>query len=1017
MSFTPTPEQADIIAYDPAHLRVAAGAGTGKTTTIIERLAHFIELGTAPTRMLGITFTVKAADELRTRLRERVAETGRDDEIEVATYHGFASSILDEFGALIGHRSDDLLMDDGHRYELGQLVLRTVPTSELDLTAMPQRVEQLMQLNDGLDRQLRTPDDLLALAPKTSPLPEPWPVRQDLAALVAHYRAEKRRLGLIEFSDLISRAVALVQGHPQVAEQLRERYELVVLDEYQDTDPAQRILLTTLFGDAAVTAVGDTDQTIYEWRGASLDNFEAFPDHFRRPDAHPTETLPLSVNRRSDRLILDVANSFRASLPSIEGSQPLTPVDGAPDGSVRTAWFRTERDEATWIARDILDQHAQGVPWAEIAVLVRKRAWIPALIAALRRMDVPVSVSDPGTLLAVPEVADVVAWLRVVADPDAEVPLLRILLGGQYRLGLADVAALRRCARANDERTIFGSLGRADEIAALGHETRRRIDRFLGVHDDLMRYAQANTVANTINRIIEVVGFWEESAALPPGDATTSRLNISRFMDLAHRWRPIEGRPSVQRFLRYVDALDMSGRDEALTPPVAEVDDAIELTTIHGAKGLEWDVVYLPGMQKGDFPGGVRKFDDPDRASGATVVPYELRLDADSRSDLAAADGEDRKDILRERERHSELRLAYVAVTRARHGLVLSGHAWQESVLKPKEPSEFLLTVKAIPGVETGPWCEDAGEKPPTISEVDVDHDVDPVFTDGVDAALRSAIDDPDAVAEMAKDRAPAVGDRVDQMTLEIGSLSEPAERPTEQPFSTSVTNLVALAECPLRFKWIHHDRMPRRPSGAARRGTEFHRKVEFHNLGRIALDDAVPYAYDAVHDDAARDTGGRSDPWTTFEQSRFYDEKARFTEVPFEIAFDRGSVRGKIDAVYELEPGHWEIVDYKSGVASPSETRRVQLQAYAVAAEAGAFSRDQPESLTVTFAYFGGEAAEEISEVADEAWLDEARSDLAELVRHGADGPFTPTPSSSCRTCDFRIHCPAGQEWLNVNR
>ena len=1032
LPFKPTEEQQRIIGYSRHHVRVAAGAGTGKTTTIVERLGKFVADGIQPTRALGITFTVKASDELRSKLRERIGSSDGAEEVEVSTYHGFAASILDEYGAFIGYDAGALLLDDGHRSELGRIVLRDTKTN-LDLTSMRERVNDLLSLDDGLARHLRDPSDLASLAPPGA-AQDPtsiWHKRMDLLSVVAGYRVEKDRLRLIEFSDLISKAVTLVTSHPDIASDLAARYDVVLLDEYQDTDPAQRLLLTSIFGPhASVTAVGDTDQTIYEWRGASLDNFYAFPTHFPRADGLPTETLPLSLNRRSDRTILDLANTIREVLPTLPESAPLVPRDEAQDGTVRAGWFRSERDEAWWIAQDIVAQHQQGMPWSDIAVLVRKRAWIPLLVAALRDHDIPTSVNDPGTLLSVPEVADVLAWLRIVSDPDEETALLRVLMGGQYRLGVADLNALRMHAKKLDAATIMGAIVDRAAIPTLDTSAQAALSRFGDVHTGLVQFAQANTVAATINSIINTIGFWDEAAALRPGEATTARLNIARFLSVAHGWRPIEGQPTVRRFLRYIDALNESGRDEALTPPIRTVADAVELTTIHGAKGLEWNSVYLPGLQVGDFPMNTRKYDDPD--VHATVVPYELRLDSESLSEFAHASGNDRRAKLKKRDYHSEYRLAYVAVTRAKHALTMTGHAWQDSVSKPKNPSEFLTIAKDLPSTSIIEWTEDPGVKPPLISFDNVTIEPDPLFKDSVGAALRAAITDKEYIPTSFPELVEAVADRVGQLELEIADLGDPHVDPTPRPFSTSVTNLVALAECPLKFKWIHYDKLPRRPSAAAVQGTQFHRRVELHNLGIIALDDVSTAGYDGVdgvdsvaNDDSPggteRTTGSaglpETDAWTVFEGSRFASTMARFAEVPFEVAAGPGSVRGKIDAIYEDAEGAWEIVDYKSGRANSTEARRVQLEAYAVAAADGAFSSTTPPKMRVSFAYFGGGQLTEVTEDVDDEWLASARSNISFLVEKGAEGPWDATPSSACIHCDFRVHCEPGKTWLAARR
>lgn len=1016
MTFRPTDEQQRIISYPPHHLRVAAGAGTGKTTTIVHRLGQFVIDGVPPTRALGITFTVKAADELRNRLRDRLGTLTDAEEVEVATYHGFAASVLDEFGSLVGYDPSSLLLDDGHRSELTQNVLREAP-GMLDLTAMNQRVSEVLELNDGLDSHLLLPAHLLEIEPADDGDDEsPWPVRMQLLDAVKVYRDEKQRLNLVEFSDLIRKAVDLVRGFPEIAAELASRYEVVLLDEYQDTDPAQRILLTSIFGpNASVTAVGDTDQTIYEWRGASLDNFAGFPAHFPRSDGDQTETLPLSLNRRSDRLILDLANEIRSHLPTLDDSRALRPHEGAGQGDLRASWFRTEAEEAQWIADDILERREDVASWSDMAILVRKRSWIPLLIDALRNRDIPMAVSDPGTLLQIPEIADIVAWLRVMADPDAETALLRILMGGQYRLGIFDLDALRKHAKRIDAPTIMSAVYTAGDVQGLDPPTIDALERFAATHERLMRFAQVNTVSASVNAIITAIGFWDEAAALPNGESTSARLNIGRFISIAQAWRPLEGRPSLNRFLRYLDALDQSGRDDALTPPTVATSNALELTTIHGAKGLEWDSVWIPGMQKGDFPMGARKYDDPDRHP--TLIPYALRLDRPGLAEIESAVGSERTDLLKTRSTNQEYRLAYVAVTRAKRRLVITGHAWHDSITRSKEPSIFLEMARGISGAAVDEWCDDPGDKPEVQPFSHDEVEPDPLFPRGVPHAIRTAMTDERFVENIDPEIADDVIERAKQMELEIADLGVPTAQKLDRPFSTSVTNLVALAECPLKFKWIHYDKLPQKPTKWTRRGTEFHRKVELHNLGVIALDEASAGSYDSVASDtveeAASDRSSGVDPWTVFESSRFADLKARFAEVPFEVHAGTGSVRGKIDAIYESETGDWEIVDYKSGRRSDSAARRVQLQAYAVAVTEGSVSQDRPTSLSVSFAYFGGGDLEEVAEAVDEAWLETARSDIKRLVDQGANGPFDATPSSVCNHCDFRHHCDAGKEWV----
>jgi RecB family exonuclease len=223
------------------------------------------------------------------------------------------------------------------------------------------------------------------------------------------------------------------------------------------------------------------------------------------------------------------------------------------------------------------------------------------------------------------------------------------------------------------------------------------------------------------------------------------------------------------------------------------------------------------------------------------------------------------------------------------------------------------------------------------------------------------------------------------------------------------VTNLVALASCAQKFKWIHHDRLPRKPRSSAVFGTAFHRRIELHNLGVIAFDDPAMAHYDSEAEEAP-DTGDRGDSWEMFEQSRFGTEVPIHIEAPFEIDVGGGSVRGKIDAIYESGDNKWEIVDYKSGRYRDDPARKVQLEAYAIAAADGALTGQLPKEVNVTFAYFGADTLVEVTETVDDDWLGEARDHVTTLVDQGINGPFDPSPSQDCRWCDFLHLCVAGQ-------
>ena len=228
----------------------------------------------------------------------------------------------------------------------------------------------------------------------------------------------------------------------------------------------------------------------------------------------------------------------------------------------------------------------------------------------------------------------------------------------------------------------------------------------------------------------------------------------------------------------------------------------------------------------------------------------------------------------------------------------------------------------------------------------------------------------------------------------------------------TSVTGLVTLASCPQRFFWNEIDRLPRRPAAWLKRGVEVHRQIELHNLGRLAFDDLHDDLYDAVGNGENVDvpTGNAV---TAFQASRFAASRPRFVETPIDLRIGGARIRGRIDAIYEPRPGHWEIVDFKSGRRRDDPAAVVQLEAYAVAAADGAVTSERPRSMEVTFAYLGAGEVEEVTHLVTDEWIEKARRHLESLVPKMTGETFAPVPGAGCTHCDFVAFCDAGATFL----
>jgi DNA helicase-2/ATP-dependent DNA helicase PcrA len=1011
---TPTPEQQAVIDYPLEPLRVVAGAGAGKTSTMAWRLARLVSGGDVePERALGITFTNKAADQLADRLRSELPElTEQGRSIAVATYHGFAHSLLVEFGALVGVERGAAVVSAGYQRELMMRALGAGHYDAIDLSAAAHRVEDMSALWGQLGDNLLPPGHLLTLGGDGVAV-----ARSELATALTRYASLKSSLGLLDYSDLIAKAHELMDNHPEIAARLRGRYDVVLLDEFQDTNAAQRLLLLAIFGAGfPVTAVGDADQTIYEWRGASMENFRSFPSHFAKADGSPAATLELSTNYRSGRAILDLANAIKSSLSTEAGVHRLQERPGADAGYVGLAWLHDRNAEAEFIADQASELKAEGWEWRDMACLFRRNGDIAAVREALEARSIPVEVASLGGLLDVPVVADLHAWLKVLGSPDDAVALARILTLGRYRLGLGDLGPLSHWVshQIGDDAegapgwVILEAIDELEAVEGVSAEAVSRLAHFRDRFRELLSEAQGVSLVELCLRILDRTGTWQETEALDGAARLSARLNIYRFLDLAEDWSPLEGRPSLRSFLDYLSLLGEDRSADELDTARLSGENAVALMTVHRAKGLEWPMVFIPAVIDGVLPSKGGAFDDPH--TKAWSLPRELRIDGPSLNTLPDHDGK-RRDVLRQERLDQERRVAYVAVTRAQHRLYLSGAHWYGGV-KPREPSELFEMAVAVDGAELLAHAEQ-GERPQTAYRV-TSPAPDPLFGEGWAAALRRALDDASWPARLAEERGvgDAYADAVDQLGMELGAGTEP-EPAVAEPFATSVTGLVTYATCPKRFFWSEVDRLPRRPSAAARRGVDLHRRIELHNRGAMALEWEHEAAYDVIPGEGGDTTERTEEAFTTFTGSRFAASRPSFVEVPFDLGLDAGRVRGRIDAIYTAGDD-WEIVDFKSGKARRNPADRVQLEAYAIAAADVGFGAPPPSTLRVTFVYLG-DGLVEITEEVDSPWMDAARAHLDELAEGAAAERFPTKPSAACGNCDFLRFCDDGTAFLNA--
>ncbi|MFI5478939.1 UvrD-helicase domain-containing protein [Streptomyces rubiginosohelvolus] len=799
-----TPEQTACIIAPPAPQVIVAGAGSGKTTVMAARVVWLVGTGqVAPEQVLGLTFTNKAAGELAERVRKALIAAGVTDpdvidpdnppgEPTISTYHAFAGRLLTEHGLRIGLEPSTRLLADATRYQLAAKVLREAPGPYPALTrSFSTLVSDLLALDGELSEHLVRPGTLesydtellrdLAAAKLSNAdlrkIPEAAEARRSLLGLTERYRAAKRSRDLLDFGDQIALSAELALTRPEVGRILREEFRVVLLDEYQDTSVAQRLLLSALFGSGgssggtepgaaghapptghAVTAVGDPCQAIYGWRGASVANLDDFPEHFPHADGTPATRYSLSENRRSGGRLLQLANGLAEPLRAMhEGVEALRPAPGAErDGVVRCALLRTHTEEIDWLADSLAHLVRTGTPPGEIAVLCRTAGDFPEIQAALVARDIPVEVVGLAGLLHLPEVADLVAVCEVLQDPGANASLVRLLTGPRWRIGPRDLALLGRRARLlvhraghaddadADQRlaeavegtdpaevisladaldTFLVAGDAADDGLPFSAEARVRFARLARELRDLRR-SLADPLMDVLHRVLATTGLEVELSASPQALAARRRETLANFLDTAARFASLDGEASLLAFLGFLRTAAQyeKGLDNAL--PGGE--NTVKVLTAHKSKGLEWDVVAVPGLVTGQFPSGQSR--DAWTAQ-AKVLPHALRGDA---ATLPALDSFDAKGIkafkeeMKEHQHTEELRLGYVTFTRPRSLLLGSGHWWGPSQKRTRGPSAFLEALYehcAAGHGEIEAWADEPAEdeENPALAERDAD--------------------------------------------------------------------------------------------------------------------------------------------------------------------------------------------------------------------------------------------------------------------------------------------------------
>ncbi len=837
----PTEEQWRAMSMPLEPYVVVAGAGSGKTSVIAGRVVYLALVamgrlrgehrGVLPGNVLCLTFTNKATENLTLRIRRAlgVMSLPEGEEPTIANYHGFAAQVLERHGLLAGIETGQRVLTPAQRTELCARVLDEMAFEHVSAEWQPSVITKILELADQAANHRREPWEIIAFNEerleqltehRSDRAYQAAQERIELARAVERFHELKRSLGVIDFGDQITLALQIVEKFPEVAQEYRSRFHAVVLDEYQDTNVAQAQLISGLFGDGfPVAAVGDPDQSIYGWRGASLFNLLEFQHQFPKADGTPAEKLPLYTNFRSGSRILAAADRVIEKIP--EGQRPdpekrLAPWPGCGQGEVEVRRFGDEWSEARWIAGRVSELHTDGEEplWSDVAVLCRSSRLFVSLQEAFAEQAIPVEIVGLAGLLQLPEVVEILAYARAAADPFASVSLARILLGPRYRVGFKDLArvaawakdknyALRREDREDTPPFLFAeALEHLDEVTFLSDEARERLEEFRTELSELRDQAR-RPVGEFLSEVIRRTGLLAElDASLDRERAEATKRNLAAFLDEVHAFSPLEGELTLRAFLDYVDTVGASDKQE-WSPVQPSSENSVKVMTIHQAKGLEFGAVFVPGFAKDLLPNLMVQQNPAERGKS---LDFELRGDARI---LPVFKGNLKQFWLglRDYEEMEERRTCYVALTRPKRRLVVTGAHWYGEGQRPKDTSQFFEEL-AVWGEDTELAFVDRGPEVPEGNPLigyrgrfvrewpgaALRDQADPFFEGGWRRAAASAEADPAALERFTATLSKEDRDRYHQAAGELALLSAHlADRESTGPSEASAPTTIAV--------------------------------------------------------------------------------------------------------------------------------------------------------------------------------------------------------------------------------
>ncbi len=964
------------ITHGQGPLLVIAGAGTGKTRVITERIRHLLESDATllGENILGLTFTKKAAGEMKARVVKAVGERGKD--VVLATFHSFCETLLKEV-------DPNLLPLE----KVDHWIILRRNLARLKLEKYRRLAEPGQFLSDFITFFSRCQDELVSskeyqayadqlaaeLQAEKSALDEDtFKERTEHVALQQEiaraYRAseeilkEKRAVAL---NGLITEAVALLKKDPKRRRQLQERFTHILVDEFQDTNIAQLELLHLLSADPRnIVVVGDNDQAIYRFRGASFGSFKLFLQRFagwqEGEDSTPYRVAMMD-NYRSTPNILRVATQvIGQNEVSPEFPKKVLQSNKTEGENIRIAELETPEDEATWVADELERLHNAGRGWKEFAVLYRQHAHRDQLVEELSQRKIPFVISKLS-ILEHPLVRDVLAYLHLIALPYDDIACARVLSAPAWHLTPEDLVRLAERAAKKRGTALYDVLQAPQSELPFdaSHTALPTLLEFLGAQRKTMRRRTAR----------EILGDLIEWLEVPQRAAAQDRKYVNQLGQFIKDWEPKSETRGLPEFLEYLDYFEQAGGTLSLEDDAPG--DAVQLMTVHGAKGLEFPHVFVLHVNSGAFPPRNRSplFEFPDRLMKEELPEGDFHI-------------------------QEERRLFYVALTRAKERLTIT--TLTEKKGKVPVFVEDILMEPAIKRRDVLQLAPKKKSKPATAANQQSDAPAGELFG--------------------TKEGPPKIFSR-------IAKWAEEFHPPTPEPLKLSGSAVENYRKCPQQYAFSYLWSLKEGPRATLSFGSVMHTTIKrfleqlkkgtrlpFSEVQRIYETEWSSAGYEDEYQEAEYKKDGLEQLKTFYEAMLQAPPQILEQERGFELPLANDVIlTGRMDQVNSLGRKDVEIVDYKTGKPKKEADARkdLQLSIYALAAK----EIFEWNPVRLAFHYLQNNQIQVTTR--DAKQLDEAEKIVQDTAGNIRAGEFPAKVVFACRTCAYKPICPAHEESL----